>query len=185
MRLFVGIDLPDEVQGCLERLVGKLRPSARIKWSPVENLHVTTKFIGEWPEARLGEVSGALRGLPAHPPFEIGVGGLGWFPNPHHPRVFWAGVHGGDELAALARLTDDALAELGIAKETRPFSPHLTLARIKEPAPDLVRLRQAVASLDTMECGRFRVDRFYLYHSQMGSQGSVYTKLGQFPLVGP
>ena len=115
MRLFTGIDLPDEVREKLERLLMHLRPCAHLKWSPVYNLHVTLKFIGEWPQEKLPQLEAALGTVAARDPIAAEVKGLGWFPNPHYPRVFWAGVQGGDALPALVKDIDAALAPLGIA----------------------------------------------------------------------
>ncbi|MGD0200636.1 MAG: RNA 2',3'-cyclic phosphodiesterase [Bryobacteraceae bacterium] len=181
MRLFTAIDLPAELLAALGQLIGRLRPTARIKWSTPENIHLTTKFIGEWREERLGELEAALAALPARDPIEIQMRGLGFFPNPHHPRVFWAAVHAPAALAELVRQTEDALARLGIPRESRPFSPHLTLARIKEPAP-MRSLQQAIASLPSTDFGSFTVDRFYLYQSRLSPAGSVYTRLSDHPL---
>ena len=182
MRLFTAIDLPADVIANLENLLACLKPAARIGWSPPENLHITTKFIGEWPEERLDELKATLGALPAHPAIPIAIEKLGFFPNPHSPRVFWAGVHAGDALAQLARETEDALAALGIAKEQRAFSPHLTLARIKTPGKQPA-LMQAVAQLPSLEFGAFTADRFFLYRSRTAPSGSVYTKLAEFPLA--
>jgi RNA 2',3'-cyclic 3'-phosphodiesterase len=182
MRLFTAIDLPADVLANLESLIARLKPAARISWSPVANLHLTTKFIGEWPEERLEELAAALRSLPARPTIPIAIEKLGFFPNPHAPRVFWAGVHAGDALAQLARETEDALATLGIAKEQRPYSPHLTLARIKTPGKQPALL-QAVAGLPSLDFGRFTADRFFLYRSRTAPSGSVYTQLAEFPLA--
>ncbi len=179
MRLFTAIELPRDVTGALARLIERLRPAARIKWSEPSNLHITTKFIGEWPQERLEELSAVFQALPARPPIRIEVRGLGFFPNPHAPRVFWAAVHAGTELAALARATGEALAGLGVAPEERPFSPHLTLARIKEPVP-LQTLRQVIASTPTADFGAFTADRFHLYSSHLDPAGSVYTKLSDY-----
>jgi RNA 2',3'-cyclic 3'-phosphodiesterase len=181
MRLFTGLDLPAEVIRALEALLGRLRPMARIKWSPPANLHVTTRFIGEWPESRLPDLRAALAALPAYPPIPVHVRKLGFFPNPRSPRVFWAGVEASPDLAALAAATDRALDSLGLPPETRPFSPHLTLARIKERVP-LEALHQAIAALPSLEFGSFTAASFFLYHSQRGRAGSVYTKLAEFPL---
>jgi 2'-5' RNA ligase len=181
MRLFTGIDLREDVRERLERLLVHLRTCARLKWSPVYSLHVTLKFIGEWPEDKLPQLESALRSVSPREPIPAYVKGLGWFPNPHHPRVFWVGVEGGDTLAALVKDIDAALGPLGIPSEDRPFNAHLTLARIKEPAP-LHALRNAIAQLESVEYGSFPVDRFYLYHSQPGSAGSIYTKLSEYPL---
>lgn len=179
MRLFTAVDIPREVIHALDGLIARLKPSARIKWSPATNLHITTKFIGEWPDQRLGELTDALRPLAAPEPIPIAVRGLGFFPNARAPRVFWAGVEAPASLVELARQTDRALIRLGIPSEARPFSPHLTLARIKEPIP-LGRLHEAIAALASTEFGTFNVDRFYLYRSTLNPSGSVYTRLAEF-----
>jgi 2'-5' RNA ligase len=180
MRLFTGIDLAEDVRERLERLLMHLRPAAHLKWSPVYNLHVTLKFIGEWPEEKLPQLEAALRSIPCRPAFPIEVRGLGWFPNAHHPRVFWVAVHGGDGLPALVGDTETVLDPLGIPKEIRSFTAHLTLARIKEPVP-LQALRSAIEKLESVEFGYFLADRFHLYRSQPGSAGSIYTKLSEYP----
>ena len=105
--------------------------------------------------------------------------GLGWYPNPRNPRVFWAAVEGGDALPALAHDIEARIEPLGIAKETRVFTAHLTLARIKEPVP-LEALRSAAEKVESAEFGSFQADRFYLFRSQPGSAGSIYTKLSEF-----
>jgi 2'-5' RNA ligase len=184
MRLFCALDLPRDVTRALGDVQRSLGPAARIQWSPVDNLHLTTKFIGEWPGERLEELRRALEPLAAREPIPIRVRGLGWFPNPHHPRVFWAGVQAPAALAELARATDAALCAIGVAAETRPFSPHLTLARIKTPVP-LAELQRRIAALESVEFGGFTADVFYLYRSDRGPAGSVYTKLAEFPLRRP
>jgi len=159
-------------------LLKRLKPLAQLSWSRVENLHITTKFIGEWPEERLDEMKRALGATPVPGPIDIAVRGLGWFPNERRPRVFWAGIDGGEPLRALARATEHAVAELGVPAEERAYSPHLTLARIKEAAP-LDALRKALEALPS-ECGfdfgSFRASSFFLYLSANGR----YTRLARF-----
>ncbi|MGA2591448.1 MAG: RNA 2',3'-cyclic phosphodiesterase [Bryobacteraceae bacterium] len=181
MRLFTAIDLPAEVVRSLDTLLDHLRPAAHIKWSAPANLHITIRFIGEFAEQRLPELRAALASLPAHPAIPIAVRKLGFFPNPHSPRVFWAGVEASPDLAALASEIDAALEPLGLPPEGRPFSPHLTLARIREPAT-MQKLRESIAALPSLEFGAFIADRFYLYESRRTPAGSVYTKLAEFPL---
>jgi 2'-5' RNA ligase len=177
MRLFTAIDISREVKDSLRALLGPLRPAADLNWSPVENMHVTTKFIGEWPEARLEEMKKALARAPTDGAIDIAIRELGWFPNARNPRVFWAGVHGPESLSKLAAATESATASLGVPAETRPFSPHLTLARIRERV-SLDALHKAIAALGSQEFGSFRATAFFLYLSA----GGKYTKLAEFPL---
>jgi 2'-5' RNA ligase len=179
MRLFTGIDLPEHVRERLERLLALLRPTAHLKWSPLDNLHITTKFIGAWPDDKLELLKSSLGAVPKRPPVAIDLEGLGWFPNPHRPRVFWVGVHGGEPLSALAAAIDRALEPIGIAPETKPYAPHITLARVSAPAP-LTAIQHAVANLESAHFGSFEADGFYLYLSHTSATGSVYTKLSEF-----
>ncbi len=181
MRLFTAIDIPSDLSEALRSFVERLRPTAKISWSPVENLHVTTKFIGEWPEARLDVMKLALASVKAAGSIEIAVKGLGWFPSERRPRVFWAGIDGGEALRTLARATEDAVAEFGAPVETRDYSPHLTLARIRETVA-LERLHQALGSFPAgcgFDFGSFRATQFFLYLSASGR----YTQLAGFPLA--
>ena len=181
MRLFVGLDLPAEVVRNLERLLDELRPTAKIQWSPPANLHVTTKFIGEWPEERLSELRDALAALPSRTTIPVHIRQVGFFPNPHSPRVFWCGIEA-PGLQELAADTDRATSRLGIESEKRAFSPHLTLARIKERV-DLQPLREQIAALPSLDFGSFPASSFFLYRSKPGPKGSVYTKLAEFSLT--
>jgi 2'-5' RNA ligase len=181
MRLFTALDLPEDVVGNLERLLGELRPVARIGWSTPANLHITTKFIGEWPDERLEELKQTLAAVQARPAIEVAVRKVGFFPNARAPRVFWCGVEA-PGLAQLAAETDQATRRLGVEPEKRAYSPHLTLARIKERA-DLERLHAAIQGLAAIEFGRFAARRFFLYRSRLQPGGSVYTKLAEFPFT--
>lgn len=182
MRLFVAIDIPEEVKARLEAFVDRLRPTAKLTWSPVRNLHVTTKFIGEWPESKLGEIEQALAAVRPPGLVEIAVRGWGWFPNEKNPRVFWAGIEAGDSLRQLADDTERKVAKLGVPVEDRGFHPHLTLARRRTPVP-LEKLRQTLAAGEEdpsrHEFGSFQAACFYLYLSQ----GGKYTRLREFSLV--
>jgi len=181
MRLFTALDLPPDMLLNLERLLSALRPeAASIKWSPLNNLHITTKFIGEWPDARLDELDAQLKPLCFRELLEIDLHDLGWFPNAHSPRVLWAGVDGGHALAAFAAQIEDALTQLGIPKDAHGFNPHMTLARIKAPVP-LQRLRAKVEELQKTPIGHFRAAHFLLYRSDPGSNSSIYRKIRTYP----
>lgn len=181
MRLFVGLDLPYEMRRNLELLFHLLKPKAQIQWSPVANLHVTTKFIGEVPEERLEELKTALAAI-AHPGVRrIAIRGLEWFPNPDQPRALAAGIQAPAGLVELARNTDAACAEFGIDREKRTYHPHLTLARIRAAEP-LFELKKAIFELPSVDFGTFSAEKFHLYRSQLDPGGSIYTKLASFPL---
>jgi 2'-5' RNA ligase len=182
MRLFTGLDLPPDVVARLEEFLARLRPTARISWSAPANLHITTKFIGEWPEERLGELQAALAGVALRPPIAVHIRDTGFFPNVRAPRVFWCGIEA-PGLEELAGDIDRACGTLGIEPEKRRFSPHLTLARIKEGS-DVKPLRElAMAALRNPDFGEFGAGSFFLYRSQLRPTGSVYTKLAEFPLA--
>lgn len=180
MRLFVAIDIPDSVRAALDAFQRLLRPMAKLNWSPAANMHITTKFIGEWPEDRIAEVTQALSTVRVAGPLEIRVKGIGWFPSERRPRVLWAGVDGGEPLQTLARATEQAVAALGVPLEERSFSPHLTLARIRE-AVSLEALHETLRGLSSggdLDFGAFRASRFVLYLSG----GGKYMRLAEFSL---
>jgi 2'-5' RNA ligase len=180
MRLFTAIDLPPDILLRLERLLSALRPEALIKWSPLDNLHITTKFIGQWPDERVDALQEALSSLAPRSPFQVEVKDLGWFPNERSPRVLWAGVDGGEALRQLVEETEARLEKLGIRREERPFAAHLTLARIKNPVP-LRRLREKVKEMQPAEIGRCTISEFALFRSDPGSNSSIYRKLRVYP----
>jgi 2'-5' RNA ligase len=176
MRLFTAIDIPDEIREALRTIVARWKPLAKISWSPIGNLHITTKFIGEWPEPRLEEMKRTLASVQPGGPIDIAIREIGWFPNERRPRALWAGIEADEALAKLAHATEQAVAAIGVLVEDRPFSPHLTLARIRETVP-LEALRAATAK-SKADFGSFQAREFSLYLSAAGR----YTALATFPL---
>src|SRR5205807_1485535 len=129
MRVFIAVDLPNELRkelGELERQLKPLTDTAR--WVAPESIHITLKFIGEVPEKRAEDVDAALTGL-TWKPFTITVRGVGFFPGNRSPRVFWAGMEA-PTMQDLAVELDSRMERLGFDKEKRAFRPHITLARV-------------------------------------------------------
>jgi 2'-5' RNA ligase len=184
MRLFVALDIPDHVRASLAALVLKLRaacPNAR--WARIEGLHVTLKFIGETSAEKAEAIKSALAAVPSRSPTSIIFRGLGFFPNGRRPRVLWAGVEDGSELGALAAAVEAALDPLGIPREDREFSPHLTLARFDTPR-GLEALHAVVEKSSPVEFGATTAQVFHLYQSVLKPGGAEYTRLATFSFAG-
>lgn len=184
MRLFTGLSIEGAALEKLVHALHELRRTADLKWSPPENLHITTKFIGQWPADKLPELQQTLAAVEPRGPVEITLSRFGFYPNPHRPQVFFAGVQGGPELADLARRIDEALSAIGCEREQRPWSPHVTLARIRKE--NIRALREHIAhmvSMNKFDFGSFEAVEFHLYSSETSSGGSVYSKLSSYPLV--
>ena len=195
MRIFIGIDLDPEVRTRIERFlegVEGFAPEAR--WVRPESLHITLKFIGEQPPERVEAVTERLRRVESSA-FEIRAAGHGFFPTAKAPRVFWIGIHTGPQLAELAKSIDIATAELGVPREDRPYSPHLTLARAgrsgspkrrKGDRPNAIfaALEKRLSAMGELDFGTMMAHEFILYQSQLSPAGSKYTKLQRFPILG-
>ncbi len=182
LRLFTGLAIEYPVRRNLQLVLEHLRPQAPIQWSPSDNFHITTKFIGPWDPDRLDELKTALAQAPRPGPIAAAIGGFGWYPNPHQPRVLFAGVKAPQSLLDLARSIDEACESIGLAKESRAYSPHLTLARIKGAGVNLTPIRQAIAQLPSAEFGLSTATKFLLYKSEPGEAASTYTVIGEFAL---
>jgi 2'-5' RNA ligase len=184
MRLFVALNIPEDVRAKLAALVAKLRPACNeARWPRIEGLHVTLKFIGETPAENAAKIQAALASIAPRPAIKIDFRGLGFFPNESRPRVLWAGVVAGAELAALAAAVESALEPLGIPREERTFSPHLTLARFNNPRK-LDALHSAIEKAGPLEFGAVSAQEFHLYQSVLKPGGAEYTRLSTFSLAG-
>ena len=135
------------------------------------------------PEARIESITGALTEAgTASRPFEALICGLGAFPSAGRARVVWAGVtEGVSEMVELARRVDAALAALGLPRDERPFSPHVTLGRVRRPGGNPV-LTDALGSASAREFGRIRVASVALVRSELGPRGARYTELASMRL---
>ncbi len=194
MRIFIGIDLDNEVRSRIARFLEGIEgfaPDAR--WVHPESLHVTLKFIGEQKPDQVEAIAERLRRIEASA-FDIRFAGYGFFPTAKAPRVFWIGIDAGPELAQLAAAIDATTAELGIPSEARFYSPHLTLARAggRSGSPKWRKgdgsnsvfavLEKRLAAMGDLDFGKIIAREFILYQSQLSPRGSKYTKLERFAL---
>lgn len=186
MRIFIALDIPGEIRARIIEYAERARALAsEARWARPEGLHVTLKFIGEVSESRLEQIKTALARVRAAP-FDVAFEKAGFFPNSKGPRVFWIGVEGGPALPRLAALIEDATHAIGIPKEERTYSPHLTLARSGSGPGGQHQLKPLATLLHdhaSPQFGTMTARDFFLYLSKPQRGGSQYTKLQRFELA--
>lgn len=187
MRLFIAIDLPEVLIKKIKILQDEIKRGcrARVSWSIPENIHLTLKFLGEVQEGKIDDIKEKIEDAgKGVGPFLLSVNGIGYFPNPHRPRVIWVGIKTYDNmLNTLYERLESGLKELGFEKEDRRFHPHLTLGRIKE----ITRKTALKGMPDNLngsdELGKFKAEGICLYKSELNPKGAVYTKLFECKLT--
>ena len=188
IRSFIAIELPAEVTTKLEQIQNILKSPRYdfVKWVPASNIHITLKFLGNIRPTKIDDVVAVMDRISrTYSPFELEIGDIGAFPNLNNPRVLWIGVDGDiDKLRALQTSLEDGLAGVGFAKELRAFTPHLTLARLREhisPA-DRREFRELIMTKSPRVSHRFLVTALSLMRSQLQSSGAVYTRIAETKL---
>ena len=180
-RCFVALPISDDLRHELGVAVDRWRPRhdlAGLRWMPSSGWHVTLAFLGDLPPSRVPEIERTLVGVAArHEPMSLTTGGLGGFPRPQAAKVAWYGVDGAAR--RVSALAGDVAAALGMG-ETRPFHPHLTLARAVGAPADL----RAWISDGGAPDGTLAVDRMLLMRSHLGRQGATYETLASITLRG-
>ncbi len=181
LRAFVAVELPAEGREALRQLQARWRPLAPpgARWTDPQGIHLTLKFLGDLPQDRVPLVTEALeQAAQGVPPFTLALGEPGAFPNLRRPRVLWVGIMGEIKpLLRLQRRVEEALATLELSREERPFSAHLTLARVRDP-------RQAVPAFPgSVPSFEWRVERIVLMRSTLLPSGALYTPLSMVDLV--
>ena len=186
-RLFVAVPLDEAARGRVEALVETVRATepegGGVRWVRLEGVHVTLRFLGPTPEARLPDIVAAVRAAAASSSrMRIRIAGAGSFPSPDRPRTLWLGVtDGADGLAGLASRLDDGLVDAGWERERRPFRAHLTLARADgvRSGPAAVAALTATAEGVAIDAA---IDRIVLYESVTGSGRARYVSRAEAAL---
>lgn len=187
LRLFVAIELPEEVLRALAEVQRELRKRGLdgLRWVHPEGIHLTLKFLGETPAEKAPEIERALeQTVKGVPPHTLSLGRLGTFGSRSAPRVLWVDLIGDVEtLGALQQGVERALLPLGFPRENRAFSPHLTLARIRpEDAREAARpLSEAVGAVQPPEA-ELQVTELSLMRSELRHGGAVYTRVSAVAL---
>ncbi len=193
IRAFIAIDLSEELRQALRRLESRLKQSDEprplpVRWVDPRNIHLTLKFLGNVDEGAVPGITSALQEVAAPtPPLVLTAQGLGCFPNLRRPNNIWVGLTGDvQQVAELTRGIDDALEPLGLPREARPFTPHLTLARVGRDARPAERAKvgELVAAFPSETYGDISVDAVHLIKSDLRPGGPIYTPLATIRLTG-
>lgn len=187
MRVFIAVDIDQKVRKNIAALQRELRQKARageksVKWVNPDKMHLTLKFLGEVKDADIADVCKTIEQVAqGHKVFDLDIETLGHFGGTG-ARVLWVGTTGGGEqLAQIANELDEQLSAIGFAKETKRFTGHLTLCRIKNHKAG-VELAGLADSHGPFEAGTSLVDSIVVYQSQLTKSGPIYTALGTYKL---
>jgi len=188
VRSFIAIELPDELKLGLAQLEAQLKMSKPpwVKWVNPYSIHLTLKFLGSIAVDRISEITKAMEeAIQGIPPFRLEVKDLGVFPNLRRVQVVWVGISGEvDKLSQLQQHLESNLARLGFAPETRPFTPHLTLARLRNQASSGERqsFGQLIAITRFEATYTIKVDAISLMRSQLTREGAIYSRISSVGL---
>jgi 2'-5' RNA ligase len=183
IRSFIAIELPDELKLGLVQLQARLKLGEQpwVKWVEPYSIHLTLKFLGSIAVDRVGEITRAVEeATQGIPPFHLEVKGLGVFPNLRRVQVAWVGISGEvDKLGQLQQGIESNLARQGFAPESRPFTPHLTLARLRDRASleERQRFGQLIVGTKFEAVYAIEVDTVSLMRSQLTSEGAIYSRI--------
>ncbi|MDD5166551.1 MAG: RNA 2',3'-cyclic phosphodiesterase [Candidatus Omnitrophica bacterium] len=179
MRTFIAIELPQKIKDALERLQNQLKTTgADVKWVSPQNIHLTLKFLGEIDDKKIGEATKILEdNAKNEKTFPLRLASIGAFPKIDTPRVIWIGVAQGDsETKKIAGSLEDAFSKIGIPKEDRPFSSHITIGRVRSPQnrDKLVQELKTLADSSGKENLEFTADKITLFKSTLTPKGPLY-----------
>jgi len=187
IRAFIAIELPDAASDALSSVQGGLGAERHpyVKWVDPGGIHLTLKFLGNIDAGKVSAITDAIaRAAQGVSPFRLELGGLGAFPNPRRPNVIWVAVTGDVErLASLQRGIDRLLVPLGFSPESRPFTAHLTLGRLRERASagERQRIGESLTTVQPEEV-YFEVGEVSLMRSTLTPSGALYSRLSSIPL---
>ena len=188
VRAFVAIELPIFLQDAIQTATASLRKTLGpdlMRWTPPHNVHLTLKFLGDVSPANIDILKQMLTMESAqHSAFDMRVEGIGSFPTQKRPRVLWVGLNAPAVLPSIVHGIETASARLGFPAEERGFSPHLTIARVRQNK-STAGLQKISAALDETKVGILgvaHIDAIDLYKSDLQPGGSVYTRLFSAPL---
>lgn len=188
MRTFIALDFSPEIINKITEIINYFKtqtPQRALKWVAPQNLHLTIKFLGEVPENKIEQIKGLInQALRNENAFEIGVDGIGMYPNQHMPRVVWLGIEGSERLKGIHNKLDTTLEKADIPPDKRSFNPHLTIARIRRNTDKetVKEIGKTLSGFNVDSLGRCTINNIILYKSDLTPEGPEYTALLSSPL---
>jgi len=183
MRCFIAIDFPEDVKRAINEVILKVRDMGGVvKWVSPGNMHLTLKFLGEVKDETARDIQKSLSSVcSGHKPFSIYIRGAGAFPDFRSPNVLWAGIEASPELEGLFMDIDRAVAEFGFERETRRFSPHLTIGRVKDKR-GIEPVMKVLSEFKGRSFGTVEAKEVLLMKSVLKPAGAEYSRIGVSPL---
>ena len=176
VRAFIAVEPSAEIRNAVSAAGQALRGAGRLSFVSLNLMHITLKFLGEVSESQIPKITGALDALSASA-YQLNVSGISTFGRP--PRVIKAEVHDGGATASLAADVELRLAMLGFSREEKPFSPHITIARVKEYSP---ALQPKIAAIKERDFGTCEIAAVLLKKSVLTPSGPIYSTLHRVSL---
>jgi len=176
MRIFISVELPDEIKNKIAKLIDKLKKTdAKVKWVKPENLHITLKFLGWVDDSKIDEIINLTTKAAAQTKsFKAKFVSIGSFPEGRKPRVVWVGTaEGGDELCSIAQALEETFGKAGYKTETRAFKSHITIGRVKE-SKVLDKLVKEISGLKSTAFGEMSVNSINIMKSTLRRDGPIY-----------
>ncbi|MBN2427999.1 MAG: RNA 2',3'-cyclic phosphodiesterase [Deltaproteobacteria bacterium] len=176
LRTFLAVPLGQNVIKAIDTIRSELvSVLPDVRWVSPETMHLTIKFFGDIPSQDIDKIKTAMQPLQKElESFETDISGLGAFPSLSRPRVIWLGVKNQAAFKRLHSAVEKELSCIGFEQDERPFSPHLTLGRVKKPIPSADRLLEKYRHV---YCGKMKADRLVLFESRLNPRGAVHLPL--------
>lgn len=180
MRSFIAIELPEEIKSEIFHKFEDIQESGLVigNFSEKDKFHLTLKFIGDISEEQLEKIQKKLSEIKFNK-FETSIGKIGFFPDKDYVRVIWVELVS-EELLELQKIIENKLNEIGISKDEKEFTSHITIVRVKK-IKDKSLFSEKIKKINIKKTS-FRVDNFYLMKSELKRNGPVYKTLEKFPL---
>jgi 2'-5' RNA ligase len=179
IRSFIAVDIPDAMRDDVARIQREIAMEG-LRFVRPELVHVTLKFLGDVPQEKLGDIMKALQSVRVEP-FDARLKGMGAFPG-RSIRVVWLGLEG--NFKELYKSVEGSLSHFGFERDDRGFSPHVTIARVSRPSPDIsMKLSRKISQIGDTDLGSFHVDHFLLKKSTLTRGGPIYEDLAEFHLA--